>query len=171
MNTTSNSWWIGPLVLTLIQILQTEARLSHAKAAHGAVVFRAALSVRLLFLIGIIGLTALTLASIGREESWLLATAAGFVILVCFGWPATIALDQNAIRRTVWWKPSVVILWSEVSGIEKNSAGDIQVFGNQGRSVTFTRFHIDPWRFQDEVRRRAGLTTITNASDLPTLKW
>ncbi len=170
MNTTSNMWWIGPLVLKLIQILQTEARVSHGKATRGAVVFRAGLGSRLLLLIGISGFAALTFASIGREESWLLAMGAAIIIMTCLTWPATITLDKNVIRRTIWWKPSVVIPWGEVSGIEKNTAGDIQVFGNRGQCITFTRFHIDPWRFQDEVRRRAGLTKIINASDPSTIR-
>src|SRR5258708_1642837 len=114
MNATSNTWWIGPLVLTLLRLLDTEARLSHATARSGALVFRVGLALRLLFLVGIVGFSLGALVSIGREETWLLAMGATLVILACFAWPVTITLDDTQIRRTVWWKPTTTIPWNQV---------------------------------------------------------
>ena len=170
MQQTSNTWWIGPLALTILRLLYVEARLSHASSKLGVLVFRAVPAARLLFLIGIIGFSALTICSIGSEEVWLLAMGAAIVIGACFLWPVAITLDDNAIHASVWWRRSIVIPWDQVCGIESKAGGDIQVFAKYGQSITFTRFHIDPSRFQDEVKRRAGLSRIIRSSDPPRLE-
>ena len=170
MNTESNIWWIGPLVLTLLHLLYKEARLSHATKKGDQLVFRAGVGARVLLALGIVGFSLGTLASIGREEPWLLALGAALAISCCFGWPVTIVMDDHSITRHIWWKPGISIPWNEVSGVERNAGADIQVFGNHGQCITFTRYHIDPIRFQDEVRRRAGLSNIRNASDPPTIR-
>jgi hypothetical protein len=169
MTSASNMWWRVPLLLTLLRLLYAEARLSHATAKAGVLVFRAGLGLRVVYLIGIVGFSVGTLLNAGTEEVWVSALGAAFAISMCFAWPVTIAMDDNGIRRTIWWRRSMAIPWAQVSGIERGAAGDMQVFGNHGQSMTFSRFHIDPIRFQGEVMRRAGLRDVTNASDPPTL--
>lgn len=169
MDSTSNIWWIGPLVLTLLRLLYTEARLTYASAKGDRLIFRAGIGLRLLFGVGIIGFSALTLSSIGHEEVWLLTMGAAFVIAGCFSWPATIMICEHGVQRRLWWRGSLTIPWSEVSGIEKNAGGDIQVFARSGQSITFSRFHIDPTRFLEEVKRRAKLNTVINAAAPPSL--
>jgi hypothetical protein len=83
--TPSNMWWIGPLVLTLLRVLHTDARVARATAKGGTVVFRAALGVRILIGSGIVGLLILIAKGIGNEETWLLIAGSTLVILMCFG--------------------------------------------------------------------------------------
>jgi hypothetical protein len=170
MTSTSNSWWIGPLVLAVLRLLYVEARQTQAAAKGGELIFRAGIGVRLLFGCGIVGFTFGILASLGTEEGWLLVSGACFVIGWCFAWPVTLVIGKDGIRRSVWWRKPVLIPWAEVTGIERNIGGEIQVFGKEGQCITFTRFHVDPIRFQDEVMRRAALREVLKASDLPSLR-
>ena len=126
--------------------------------------------VRVVFGIGIFGFSAGILASIGKEESWILGGSAVLVIAGCLAWPATIALDSKGITWTMWWRRARHVRWSEVVGIEKNRGGEIRVFDNQGQCILFTRFHIDPMRFEHEVKRRARLKGVIDASAPPTLR-
>lgn len=170
MNSESNIWWIGPLVLTLMRLLYVEARLSHASNEGKMLLFRGSIGWRCLLLVGVLGFSFLTIRSIGHEETWLLVAGAASAIAGCFGWPATIIVDDRCVSSRVWWKPNVSIPWNEVSGIERNAGGDIQVFGSHGQSINFTRYHIDPLRFQDEAKKRARLASVIKASDSPTIR-
>jgi hypothetical protein len=170
VNPGANVWWIGPLVLTLLRLLYTEGRLSRAAFKNGSFVFRAGIGLRLLFMLGICGFTVGIVLSIGREEFWLLAMGAALVISVCFAWPATITVDDAAITRSLWWRRLEAIPWKQVSAIECNAGGDLQVFGNHGQSITFTRYHVDPTRFQEEVLKRAELPHVITTSAPPTLR-
>jgi len=132
--------------------------------------FRPESVLRVLLLFGILGFSIGTVLSIGKEEPWLVGIGAALVIAGCFVWPVTIMLDPVEIRSNVWFRPARVIPWNDVSGIERRTGGDIQVFGNHGQCVTFTRFHVDPGRFQDEVKQRARLNGVSNASAPPCLR-
>jgi hypothetical protein len=148
MDSNSNIWWLGPLGLTVLRLLYVEARLTHARVKGKLLVFSAGLGIRLLFGAAIIGFSALTAWNIGREETWLLVMMAVIVVAVCFGWPATITIGELGIKRHLWWRPTLAVPWNEVSGIEKNAGGDIQVFGDHGQCITFTRFHVDLLAFR-----------------------
>jgi hypothetical protein len=170
METTSNMWWIGPLVLILLRVLYTEARLARATVKADAIFFRAALGVRILMGSGIVGFLILIRKSVGHEETWLLIAGSILVILMCFVWPATIVIENDALRRHLWWKRIMAIPWNEVSAIEKNKGGDLRVFGNNGQCITFTRYHVDPFRFEIEVKRRAGLDRTLDTGALPSIR-
>ena len=170
MDSNSNIWWLGPLGLTVLRLLFVEARLTHVRAKGNLLVFSTGLGIRLLFGAGIIGFSALTVSNVGREETWLLAAMAMIVVAVCFAWPTTITVGEAGIQRHVWWRPMLTIPWDQVSGIEKTRGDDIHVFGDHGQCINFTRFHVDPVGFQDEVLRRAKLKGVSNASDPPSLR-
>jgi hypothetical protein len=170
MNSTSNIWWIGPLMLTLLRLLYWEARLTHANRQGTTLIFRGAKTLRLLFGLGIIGFSVLIMLSIGHEEKWIRAGSTGFVIAWCFGWPPTITTNENGLHRHVWWKPAITIPWADVSAIERNVGGDLQVFGKNGECIRFTRYHIDPFRFEDEVKRRAHSASTLDSSAPPSLR-
>ena len=71
--------------------------------------------------------------------------------------PLSIALriDDHAISEKWWWKGRVSITWSEVSSVEENGGGEYQVYGEEGRSIRFSRYLVDSQRFREEIRRRA----------------
>jgi len=169
MNSTSNIWWIGPLVLVLLRLLYIEARLTRVALKANMLVFRAGIGLRLLFGIGIFGFSLGVVINIGHEDVWLLAGGAGLVIAACFAWPVTIIINDREVRRTVWWRKSVAIPWDEVTAVEKSHGGELQVFGKMGQCITFTRFHVDPSRFRDEVRRRGNVQAFIDTSAPPTL--
>jgi hypothetical protein len=166
----SNVWWIGPVVLVLLRVLYAEARSSHAGITGDALVFRPALGVRLLLGIAILGFFLGIILSIGREETWILVGSAMLVVLMCFAWPSTITVGKDGIRLRSWWRPSTRIPWTTVTGIEKRTGGEIYVYGSEGDSVTFSRYHVDPRSFEREVVARAHLQGSIDASRPPTLR-
>jgi hypothetical protein len=170
MSPISNIWWLGPLGLTVLRLLYFEARLSRARSKGGLLVFSASIGVRLLFGVGVVGFATLTVLGIGHEEAWLLGASTAIVVCLCFAWPVTITLGPDGIAREAWWRSRLIIPWSAVTGIERASGGEIEVFGKQGQNITFTRFHIDPPRFQSEVMRRANLKDVIETSGPTTLR-
>lgn len=170
MDANSNVWWLGPLGLTVLRILYVEARVSQARTRGNLLLFPAGLGIRFLFGGGIIGFSALVVSSIGQEATWLLVTMTMVILALCFAWPATITIGEDGIRQHTWWRPMRMIHWTDVTGIQKEVSGDIEVFCKQGKSLTFSRFYVDPLRFQDEVKRRAVLKGVIDASNPPSLK-
>ncbi len=170
MTSASNSWWIGPLVLMALRLLYLEAQLARTAIKGRNLIFRGGLGLRLLLAGCIVGVSVLISTSIGSDESWISIGLGCFVVAWCFAWPVTLVIGDDGLRRSVWWRRASVIPWKEVTGIERNIGGEIQVFGKDGKCITFTRFHVDPSRFQDEVMRRAGLREVLHASDLPSLR-
>lgn len=166
----SNTWWIGPLVLVVFRVLLVEAGLSRAKLVNGTMIFRGALSLRIMFLAGIIGFTVAILASLGSEEPWILIVASSFVLLWCFSWLPTITIAADAIRRVLWWRPTVVIPWQDVTALEECKGGELAVFGRNGQCIVFNRYHVDPSAFRREVLKRAKLDRTMDGSAPPTLR-
>jgi hypothetical protein len=166
----SNMWWQGPFVLMVLRLVHTEALLLRAKRNGEVLVFRGALSMRVLFACGIAGLSFGVYFSIGREEMWLLLLAATMVLGLCLAWPATISLGPDGLRRHLWWRRTTAIPWTEVTGIQKNQGEDIEVFGRNGQSISFTRYHIDPYRFEREVKWRAKLDRTLDPALPPSIR-
>jgi hypothetical protein len=147
-----------------------EAQLSRARRKSGLLVFQGALSVRIISALGIVGFSILLFFSAGHEETWLLILGTCLVLGFCFAWPVSISLGPDGLRRHIWWRKAVFITWNEVTGIQKNKGGDIEVFGKLGQSISFTRFHIDPLRFETEVKKRAGLDRTLDPSLPPSIR-
>jgi len=166
----SNIWWSGPIVLVLLRVLYAEARSSRASSAGDALVFRPALGVRLLLGVVIVGFFVGTVVSIGREELWILIGSAVLVIVMCFAWPSTITVGSDGILGQYWWRPSTRIPWTAVTGIEKRAGGELNVYGRNGETIAFSRYHVDPRRFQAEVLRRANLEDVIDASSTPSIR-
>ena len=165
----TNIWWIGPFVLVLLRVLYAEAKYSRAQRVEGTLVFQAARGVRMLLTIGIVGFAGGIIASVKREEPWILIAASALVVFFCANWPSTITIGPDGIRRQLWWRATLIIPWSEVSAIEKRKGGDFQVFGKGGDSIVFSRYHVDPNLFEAEVVRRSNLKGTTDASAPPSL--
>lgn len=161
--------WTGAIVLIAIRLLYIEADLAHAKVRRGVLVFRAGLGIRLLIGAMIVGLSTLIVKEFDTEEWWVLSGSALFVVLGLVIWPS-VTITETGVDRQIWWRRVRSIPWNDVSGIERSASGEIQVFGKKGQRISFTRYHVDPWRFQDEVMRRANLKSVIDASAPPTLR-
>ncbi|MDP9113200.1 MAG: hypothetical protein M3O20_05905 [Acidobacteriota bacterium] len=162
--------WTGAIVLIAIRLLYIEASLAHAKVQRGTLIFRTGLGVRLLIGGMVIGFSALIIKELRTEEWWVLLVGALFVVLGLIVWPSIITISDAGVDQHVWWRRVRSIPWNEVSGIERSPSGEIQVFGKNGQCIGFTAYHVDPWRFQDEVMRRAQLKTVIDASAPPSLR-
>jgi hypothetical protein len=147
-----------------------EARLSHARRTGSLLVFPGVLAMRMMFACGIVGFSIGIFLSVGHEETWVLILGVVFVLGWCFSWPATISLGPDGLRRHLWWRKAVFIPWADVSGIQKNKGEDSEVFGRSGQSISFTRFHTDPFRFETEVKRRAKLDKTLDPSMPPSIR-
>lgn len=167
----SNVWWIGPLVIVGLRLVWTEALLGRPEARGALLVFRTARSLRAVLAVGLLGILFATIVSGGHEETWVLVIAAGLVAALCFGWPSTIMIGDADVRSSVWWRPTVAIRWGEVTGIEKRAGGELSVFGGNGETIAFSRYHVDPRRFEAEVLQRANLDSVIDASRPPTMRF
>lgn len=168
MNTSPNMWWAGPLMLVLVRMLSVEGRLAHAEVKQNLLVFRGARGMRLILAGEIIGFLYL-IATGYRSEPGSAAGLAGIVILSCFAWPATITVSDAGIEKRRWWRSTIKIAWSDVCGIQRSASGDLGVFSKNGEGMDFSRYQVDPGRFQEEVMRRAKLDKFIDASAPPSL--
>lgn len=152
-----NVWWIGPIILVLLRLLYAEARTTVVSSRGSGLVFRAATGLLVLLTFGIVVFVILIVKSIGHEEWWVIGMAAALAILLCFAWPGTVTIDGSGVAKHVWWRRTVEIPWSAVTQLEHSSGGDWIVYGSDGTTITFSRYHADPHRFETEVLRRAHL--------------
>jgi hypothetical protein len=136
--------WTGAIVLIAIRLLYIEASLVHARVQKGTLIFRAGLGMRLLIGGMVIGFSALIINELRTEEWWVLLGGALFVVLGLIIWPSIITISDLGVGLHVWWRRARTIPWNEVSGIEKSSSGEIQVFGKNGQRIGFTSYHVDP---------------------------
>lgn len=166
----TNVWWIGPTVLVVLRLLLIEANAAQASRRGDSLVFRGTAGLRLVLLVGIVGLLTAMLVSGRDEEMWVLLLGCGFIVAMCFGWPATITIGGDAIRQRVWWKPTRIIHWKDVTAIDKRASGEIEVYAKDGWSILFSRFHVDPSRFEQEVLRRAGLKRPLDGSSISSMR-
>jgi len=159
----SDYWSKGPIVLVLLRLVMWEATIERAKRRGKTLVFSGSLMLRLVLGAGI-GIFVWTMfRDRNREETWVLAMGAVIVILTALSWPSTISLSDAGAERWRWWSRKILIPWNEVTGIQKNKAGDRTIFGVSGKSITLTRYHADPVTFEYEVRRRAQLKETLDA--------
>ena len=131
-NSTSNIWWIGPVVLVAVRLLYAEARSARAEARGTELVFRPVLGFRVLAAVGVIGILFAIVLSGGQEEAWVYALAVGLLVLLCFGVPATIMLGGDGVRQQAWWGRKTFISWGEISGLEKRPGGEMLIYGCKG---------------------------------------
>ncbi len=166
---TGNTWWIGPVVLVLLRLLYAEARTTRASTKAETLIFRAAPGVMALFAFGIAVFVILIIKSLGHEETWVIAGCALLTILGCLGWPSTITIDSASIARHVWWKPTRRIPWDAVVELERGAGGDWTVYGSDGSTIAFSRYHSDAQRFEAEVLKRAKLNRTKSRTSPTTL--
>jgi hypothetical protein len=158
----SNMWWIGPLVAALLRLSYLEVISTRVDSSGSELVFRGIAGFRILLAIGTFGLLGVSVASKGREETWLYVVAGLVVVAFMFSWPPTITISEDAIRRDVWWRSAFRIPWSEVVGIERRVGGGWRVYAKSGKTITFSSIHGDPNRFRQEVITRARLTSVAD---------
>jgi hypothetical protein len=108
--------------------------------------------------------------AIGREETWVLVISALCVALVSLAWPSTFLCTPSVLVRTLWWRPRMLMPWGDIVQVERTAGGDLNVYDTQGRCLCFSRFHVDPRRFESEVLRRSNLKAAIAASELTSLR-
>lgn len=157
----SNVSWLGPLILIVGRLLYVEAQNTRASVKGDTLVFRASWGVLTSFVAGIGIFSVLSITRLGKEETWLIVSGIVVVILFALGWPSTIMIDSGSIVARVWWRRAARIPWSEVVDLQRGAGGDYTVYGREGTTITFSRFHVDPKRFESEVLKRSGLSRVS----------
>jgi hypothetical protein len=153
-----------PIVFAGIALLRLVALGSKVRVSGDQLKFIGSLPYRLLVFLGSAGALAVLILTWHTSEIWARAGLAVGALGIACGWPPTIVLDSKGIKRKLWWKPQLVIPWSDVSSIEENAAGDYEVYGQHQSSVSFSRFLIDPYKFKTEVSAKTNLK-VTRTSD------
>ena len=125
---------------------------------------------RLLLAFGISAFCILIVKSVGHEETWIVAGGTLLTLFACFSWPSTITIDAGGITSNVWWKPKVIIPWNAVADLEKGAGGDWTIYASGGKTLSFSRYHVDPQRFEAEVLKRANIGRPREKSEPTTLR-
>jgi len=150
-----DNYWLMPLVFAGLAALRLIALSSKARASGGNIEFSGTLPHRLLILFGSSGAFAVLITTWRTSHMWEHIALLLIAIGIAAGWPPSVRIDDHAISEKWWWKGRVSITWSEVSSVEENGGGEYQVYGEEGRSIRFSRYLVDSQRFREEIRRRA----------------
>jgi hypothetical protein len=150
-------WWMGPVVIFASRLLYMTARDSRASRSGSVLFFRVSLALRILFGFAISVLCYYFIKDFNHEQGWLIALAAVVIILLCLAWPGTITVDPAGVSSQVWWRGRRTMPWEAGVGLDKDAEGNMEVIRSDGRSIGFSRYHVDPGRFEAEVLRRAKL--------------
>jgi hypothetical protein len=161
---TGNMWWMGPTVIVFCRLLVLEARLTRSERSGSALVFRIPIAGRLIWAFSLLSLSVLLVKDLGKDELWVTTIGIVLVVFLSLGWPSTITVDSSGVTRHLWWKPKRHVSWNQVVCLEKNRGGDLKLYGADGKTIDFTRFHSAPQRFESEVLKRAKLKGTTDAS-------
>jgi hypothetical protein len=167
----SYTWSNGPVVIILLRVLYIEAISERASRQQGALVFRVALGARILYVVGISAFLATYVYSVFvlHEGTWVYVVGAICITALCFGWPVTITVTDEAIYRRVWWRRRLRIPWDHVVGLEKAPGNEWCVYGKNGEIITFSCYHVDPSGFEGEVLKRANLRSATDERSMLSL--
>ena len=164
-------WWKGPLIAAALSFFYEQARSSRASRSGSALLFRVSLPAQILFGVGISTLVVVFVADKEPRELWLNALGIAIILALCLAWPSTITVDQSGVTSKVWWRPKAKISWETVVALEKNTGGDMKIYGSEGTVIGFTRYHADPDRFEAEILRRAELNRTTRADAQVSIKF
>jgi hypothetical protein len=117
-------------------------------------------------IVPIIRWTSTVLFSGAAIASWLytrsiLATLlfGGFAISAAlFARGDRIIIDDVGISGASTWGRKASLAWSDVASLQFNvGQRTIMVIGKEGSRICHSGFHLDPPRFEEEVKRRTGL--------------
>lgn len=158
------------MVLVLVRLLSVEAALAHVQIKKDVLVFRCGWGLRILVGSGILFFLDQIVGGLRVEKGWVIGMLVTILMFLAFAWPSTLTIGPDGVSKHQWWRSAVTIPWGKVTAIERNSVGDMQVFGSEGQTVVFTRYHVDPTRFELEIKRRANLDRTMDASAPPTLR-
>lgn len=157
----AGDWWLGPVVIVALRLLYAQAKLSRASRSGSVLFFRASLALRMLLGFAISALFFYLVRSLGHEELWVIILGAVMTVLLCFAWPSTITVDQSGVTSDVWWRRMSSIGWDAVVDLEKNAGGDMKIYSSTGSVINFSRYHVDPDRFEAEVMKHAKLHRLS----------
>jgi hypothetical protein len=156
-------WWKGPLIAATLSFFYGQAKISRASRSGSALLFRVSLLLQIFFGVGISTLVIVFVVDKEPRELWLNALGMAIILAMCLGWPSTITVDQSGVTSKVWWRRKAKISWDTIVDLEKNVAGDMKIYGSDGTIIGFSRYHVDPDRFEAEILRRAKLRRSTRA--------
>jgi len=145
-------YWIALIAIPfLLRALTTSVRGKCARSKDGKLVFGAPGLAGLCFM-GIL-LGAAILAGGWTQDSRAATTVIGVGMIVSglLLWPPTLTLDDNGLKAAYVWRMPKRLAYTEVD-FAIRSFGEIQVVGN-GTEILHTKYHVDPGRFEAELRR------------------
>lgn len=125
----------------------------YGNQARGAHVYRAAMSIRLLFGFLICVCTYFFFRDFATEEWWRLAILAAFAIAALMTWPSTIITNADGVEEHRWWRPPVSVRWADITAIEETTSQDIVIHGADGRIIRAGRIHKGRARLRRELSR------------------
>jgi hypothetical protein len=158
--------WITILAsLLLIRWLAVEALAERAIRRGAVLLFRAPLGLRLLFgfcIPGFVYGAASAAAQNFRANWWLSATFLFFAVFTLAVWPADIGISASGVfehkylglqKRAICWEDAA---YAATDPGEKS----VTVGSKAGLEIRHTKYHVDRFRFVEELRRRKLLEPV-----------
>jgi hypothetical protein len=153
----------GPYDRGSLELFYLQAKSSRASRSGTAIVFGVSLPLLVMLGLAISTLVVVFVTYKEPRELWLNILGATLILAMCLAWPSSITVDQSGVTSKVWWRRRSRIGWDAVVDLERNIAGDMKVYGSDGATISFSRYHVDPDRFEAEVLRRGKLRRATSA--------
>jgi hypothetical protein len=150
------------LVIVCLHFLMREAFFERASVRKRKVSFPPPYGLRAVFFLGI-PLELFGAYQVCLQAHWILGA---FVFLLAplqfLFYPGTITLnDKEIVLRRYFGLKITRIDWDEVESVVSSKAfRTISVFAKDGRSIVHTQFHVDPLRFQVELKRHRNFPLI-----------
>ncbi|HLW76462.1 MAG TPA: hypothetical protein VKS01_05740 [Bryobacteraceae bacterium] len=151
------------LLIVGARLLALEASLGRSQQSGDVLVFRVGVATRLSTALLMLALSVTIVTRWNSSALWDAIFIALLAVLAAIWMPA-VKLTPTAVSKHWWWRTPVKIPWTEVAAIDKSRDGDLHVRSKSGKSILFTRYNVDPSRFESEVKTRAHLTRTLDAS-------
>jgi hypothetical protein len=145
---------VALIAIPLIRWLIFRKSEEPATRLDGSLAFKPKGSVDAVYSIGLVAFSiAAILSLVNNAEWWVTAGFFGFVLFVMFSWPVTIVLSPRGIqaKRMIGWQK--YISWPDLEEIEAYDNPLVLVLRQGKNKITYTSFHNDPRRFEDELRK------------------
>lgn len=157
----SSSWTLG-IVIFGVRFIAMEATFERSSRLKDAVRYRPVLGLRLCYGLGL-PISLMGAFQIARQnnlkEDWrfliiFLAMALGTLV----SWQHTILITRTGVTESRWFgiKP-VTITWPELEYATREPDRNTKIVAKDGRSITHSKYHVDPVGFVDELRKHCSV--------------
>ena len=162
--TEHSSWSTIPFILPGIALMRMAALHSNASHRKGELVFAGSVPVQMLLAFASAACLTICVWTWKNSALWESLSLAAASPALLLAWPSRISSGPQGLRRTLWWKRTVIIPWNDLVMLERDGYGGFRVYGRKQETIAFSRYHVAPVAFEREMFIRSGLRAASNTS-------